>query len=47
MFIFNQRFPVSRPIGGRALSEWDPFLMIDEFGPINYKPGEAKGAYVI
>jgi hypothetical protein len=31
-------FPVYRP---RSMP--DPFLMLDEFGPIEYGPGEAKG----
>eukprot|EP01012_Entosiphon_sulcatum_P010530 TRINITY_DN1616_c2_g1_i3.p2 TRINITY_DN1616_c2_g1~~TRINITY_DN1616_c2_g1_i3.p2 ORF type:complete len:303 (+),score=59.08 TRINITY_DN1616_c2_g1_i3:34-942(+) len=36
-------FIVRRPIGG-ALDTFDPFLMLDEFGPVDYRPGEAKGA---
>lgn len=37
-------FLVHRTVGSRNLRNLDPFLMLDEFGPINYKPGEAKGA---
>jgi redox-sensitive bicupin YhaK (pirin superfamily) len=37
-------FPVERPFPTRAMSQFDPFLMIDHFGPINYAPGEAVGA---
>ena len=36
-------FIVKRPIGGR-ISYCDPFLMLDHFGPVVYKPGEAVGA---
>lgn len=34
---------VRRPIGGE-ISECDPFLLLDHFGPVTYKPGEAVGA---
>ena len=34
---------VRRPIGGE-ISHCDPFLMLDHFGPITQKPGEAVGA---
>jgi quercetin 2,3-dioxygenase len=39
-------FPVRRPFPQpRAdLGATDPFLMLDEMGPIEYAPGEAKGA---
>jgi len=37
-------FIVARPIGGRKLSEFDPFLLLDHFGPVTHQPGEAKGA---
>ena len=39
-------FPVHRPFPqpGAELSATDPFLMLDEMGPIEYGPGEAKGA---
>jgi redox-sensitive bicupin YhaK (pirin superfamily) len=36
-------FIVRRPIGGE-ISEFDPFLMLDHMGPVNYGPGEAVGA---
>src|SRR5262245_52058456 len=39
-------FPVNRPFPqqGAELTATDPFLMLDEMGPIVYGPGEAKGA---
>src|SRR4051812_31810992 len=39
-------FPVHRPFPQPAadLGATDPFLMLDEMGPINYGPGEAVGA---
>jgi redox-sensitive bicupin YhaK (pirin superfamily) len=39
-------FPVHRPFpqAGADLGATDPFLMLDEMGPIHYGPGEAKGA---
>jgi redox-sensitive bicupin YhaK (pirin superfamily) len=39
-------FPVHRPFPqpGADLGVTDPFLMLDEMGPIHYGPGEAKGA---
>jgi redox-sensitive bicupin YhaK (pirin superfamily) len=39
-------FPVHRPFPqpGAELGATDPFLMLDEMGPIEYGPGEAKGA---
>jgi quercetin 2,3-dioxygenase len=39
-------FPVNRPFPqpGADLGATDPFLMLDEMGPIQYGPGEAKGA---
>jgi hypothetical protein len=39
-------FPVHRPFpqAGADLGATDPFLMLDEMGPIQYGPGEAKGA---
>jgi len=39
-------FPVHRPfpMPGADLGATDPFLMLDEMGPITYGPGEAKGA---
>jgi redox-sensitive bicupin YhaK (pirin superfamily) len=35
---------VRRPLPAPGLSALDPFLLIDEMGPIEYKPGEAVGA---
>ncbi|HVJ98911.1 MAG TPA: pirin family protein, partial [Acidimicrobiia bacterium] len=39
-------FPVNRPFPqpNADLAETDPFLMLDEMGPIEYGPGEAVGA---
>lgn len=37
-------FVVRRPFPKSSFSEFDPFLLFDELGPINLKPGEAKGA---
>ncbi len=39
-------FPVYRPFPqpGAELGDADPFLMLDEMGPVEYGPGEAKGA---
>src|SRR5262245_55254090 len=37
-------FLVRRPFPQAAISEFDPFLLLDEMGPVNVAPGEAKGA---
>jgi quercetin 2,3-dioxygenase len=37
-------FLVHRPFPSNALSDFDPFLLLDEMGPMNVRPGEAKGA---
>jgi len=37
-------FLVRRPFPQAAISEFDPFLLLDEMGPMNVAPGEAKGA---
>ena len=37
-------FIVRRPFPGLGLSAVDPFLLLDEMGPIEYRPGEAVGA---
>jgi redox-sensitive bicupin YhaK (pirin superfamily) len=38
-------FEVWRPFpGGVDLHRTDPFLLLDQLGPIEYEPGEAKGA---
>ena len=37
-------FLVHRPFPTSALSDFDPFLLLDEMGPTNVGPGEAKGA---
>ncbi|URD53833.1 pirin family protein [Chroococcidiopsis sp. CCNUC1] len=37
-------FLVRRPFPKSSFSEFDPFLLLDELGPIHLKPGQAKGA---
>ena len=37
-------FIVRRPLPTRGVDQIDPFLLIDELGPITYAPGEAIGA---
>src|SRR6185312_2619087 len=37
-------FVVRRPFPSYGLSQVDPFLLIDEMGPVDYAPGEAVGA---
>lgn len=37
-------FPVRRPFPTRQLLELDPFLLLDEMGPVEWAPGAALGA---
>ncbi len=37
-------FIVHRPFPVQGVLQVDPFLLIDELGPVNYRPGEAIGA---
>jgi redox-sensitive bicupin YhaK (pirin superfamily) len=37
-------FRVQRPFPTPRFSEFDPFLLLDEMGPMDVAPGEAKGA---
>src|SRR3954462_10839969 len=37
-------FLVHRPFPSGTLSEFDPFLLLDEMGPMDVRPVEAKGA---
>jgi redox-sensitive bicupin YhaK (pirin superfamily) len=37
-------FIVRRPVPSLGIDLADPFLLIDEMGPVDYKPGEAVGA---
>ena len=37
-------FLVRRPFPKAAFSDFDPFLLLDEMGPMDVTPGEAKGA---
>lgn len=37
-------FPVRRPFPKASFSMFDPFLLLDEMGPVDVAPGNAKGA---
>ena len=37
-------FLVRRPFPKSSFSDFDPFLLLDELGPIDLQPGQAKGA---
>src|SRR5437763_16305059 len=37
-------FLVRRPFPKASFSEFDPFLLLDEMGPMEVAPGQAKGA---
>ena len=37
-------FIVHRPFPTQTLMDFDPFLLLDEMGPVEYAPGEAVGA---
>src|SRR5476649_1736968 len=37
-------FSVRRPFPTEAIDHHDPFLLLDEMGPMDVRPGEAKGA---
>ena len=43
-FVEGGGFVVHRPFPVEGLSYFDPILLIDEMGPVEYKPGEAIGA---
>src|SRR5579875_1749902 len=43
-FVEGGGFVVHRPFPVQGLSHLDPFLLIDEMGPVTYAPGEAIGA---
>ena len=40
----GEGFVVNRPFPSNSLSDFDPFLLLDEFGPMDLASGEAKGA---
>jgi redox-sensitive bicupin YhaK (pirin superfamily) len=40
----GEGFQVRRAFPTAQLMQLDPFLLLDEFGPVDYRPGEAKGA---
>ena len=35
---------VRRPFPKSSFSDFDPFLLLDELGPVDVEPGQAKGA---
>jgi redox-sensitive bicupin YhaK (pirin superfamily) len=37
-------FPVKRPFPTQAMMDFDPFMLLDEVGPIVWPPGQAQGA---
>src|SRR6059058_2674901 len=37
-------FEVRRPFPSARLDHFDPFLLLDEFGPVELGPGQAEGA---
>ena len=37
-------FVVHRPFPNYTVRDFDPFLLLDEMGPVDYAPNEAKGA---
>lgn len=43
-FVEGGGFRVHRPFPVQGLPQFDPFLLIDEMGPVDYAPGEAIGA---
>lgn len=40
----GEEFPIRRPFPTTGLADVDPFLMLDEVGPVDWAPGTAKGA---
>ncbi|MGA0297093.1 MAG: pirin family protein [Nitrosopumilaceae archaeon] len=40
----GEGFVVHRPFPNYSVRDFDPFLLLDEMGPIDLSPGEAKGA---
>jgi redox-sensitive bicupin YhaK (pirin superfamily) len=40
----GEGFPVRRPFPKSSFSHFDPFLLLDEMGPMDVAPGKAKGA---
>lgn len=40
----GEGFLVRRPFPKSSFSQFDPFLLLDELGPVSLKPGQAKGA---
>src|SRR5712691_7093829 len=40
----GEGFVVRRPFPSNSISDFDPFLLLDEMGPMDLAPREAKGA---
>jgi redox-sensitive bicupin YhaK (pirin superfamily) len=40
----GEGFVVRRPFPTARIAQFDPFLLLDEMGPVDLRPGEAKGA---
>ena len=40
----GEGFVVRRPFPIQGFMQFDPFLLLDEMGPVELPPGEAKGA---
>ena len=40
----GEGFIVHRPFPNYSVRDFDPFLLLDEMGPVDLSPGEAKGA---
>jgi redox-sensitive bicupin YhaK (pirin superfamily) len=40
----GEGFPIRRPFPTSSCEDLDPFLMLDEVGPVQWPPGEALGA---
>jgi redox-sensitive bicupin YhaK (pirin superfamily) len=39
----GEDFPVRRAFAGLDQSDVDPFIIMDQMGEVEYRPGEAKG----
>ena len=40
----GEGFPIRRPFPISTFEDFDPFLMLDEVGPVEWSPGNALGA---
>ena len=43
----GEGFLVHRSFPTRAVTDFDPFMLLDEMGPMDLAPGEAKGLRII